>query len=73
MHIRLMFALALASSLLCAEEPANNDPPVPDSPAINMTEEQKLNNCLLRSAQTANGNVTPVSYTHLTLPTSDLV
>lgn len=58
MHIRLMFALALASSLLCAEEPANNDPPVPDSPAINMTEEQKLNNCLLRSAQTANGNVT---------------
>ena len=26
-----------------------------------------------RAVRTGNGNLTPVSYTHLTLPTSDLV
>lgn len=58
MHKRLVFALALASSTLCAEEPASHDVPVPDRAPSNMTEDQKLNNCLLRGAQTANGGVT---------------
>ena len=58
MHKRLCFALALASSPLCAQEPVDNDTPVPDTAPASMTEEQKLNDCLLRSAQTANGKVT---------------
>ncbi len=58
MHKRLCFVLALASSPLFAQEPVDNDTPVSDTAPTSMTVEQKLNDCLLRSAQTANGKVT---------------
>ena len=59
MHKRLCFVLALASSPLSAQETVDSNTPVPDTAPTSMTEEQKLNDCLLRSAQTANAGARP--------------